>query len=63
MTYKPGDLVRITDWDANKHNGWNPMGLVVSEPQVMNHGTTCVIVDWIDSPDTEWYSIHYLEKV
>ena len=48
---KPGDLVRITDWDTNAMKGWNPIG------------TTCVIVDWLESPDTGPYSVHHLELV
>ena len=57
---KPGDLVRISGWDPKLHKGWNPVGLVMSYPEVKNHGTTSVLVDWLNSPDTEYYSIHHL---
>lgn len=60
---KPGDLVRISNWDTKANLGWNPIGLVLSEPEVKNHGTTCVLVDWLDSPDTEYYSVHHLEVI
>ncbi len=60
---KPGDLVRIINWDAAAMKGWTPMGLVLSEPEVKNHGTTCVLVDWLESPDTSYYSIHHLELI
>ena len=59
---KPGDLVKITDWDTKANRGWNPIGLVLSEPE-KNHGTTSVLVDWLDSPDTSYYSIHHLEII
>jgi hypothetical protein len=58
---KPGDLVRITDWDTDQMKGWNPIGLVLSEPLDNNEGTTSVLVDWLGSPDTEYYSAHHLE--
>jgi len=58
---KPGDLVRISDWDVV--GGWNPIGLVLSHPEVKNHGTTSVLVDWLESPDTEYYSVHHLEII
>ena len=61
---KPGDLVRIADWGNPQFKvDWNPIGLVLSEPEVKNHGTTCVLVDWLVSPDTEYYSVHHLEIV
>ena len=60
---KPGDLVRISDWDTEANRGWNPMGLVMSHPEVKNHGTTCVLVDWLESPDTEYYSVYHLEVI
>jgi hypothetical protein len=63
FSMKPGDLVRITDWDTKLNRGWNPIGLVLSEPEVKNHGTTCVLVDWLESPDTEYYSVHHLEII
>ena len=58
-----GDLVRISDWDPKLHKGWNPVGLVMSPPEVKNHGTTCVLVDWLESPDTEYYSVYHLEVI
>ena len=58
---KPGDLVRISDWDSV--GGWNSIGLVLSYPEVKNHGTTSVLVDWLESPDTEYYSVHHLDIV
>ena len=58
---KPGDLVRISDWDSV--GGWNPIGLVMSYPEVKNHGTTSVLIDWLESPDTEYYSVHHLEVI
>lgn len=60
---KVGDLVRISDWETKNNFGWNPIGLVLSEPEVKNHGTTVVLVDWLESPDTEYYSVHHLEIV
>ena len=60
---KPGDLVRITNWDAEVNRGWNPLGLVLSFPEVKNHGTTVVLVDWLESPDTEYYSAHHLDII
>ena len=60
---KPGDLVRISDWDDVGNLGWNPIGVVLSLPEVKNHGTTVVLVDWLESPDTEYYSIHHLEVI
>jgi hypothetical protein len=60
---KPGDLVRISDWDIKANLGWNPIGLVLSDPEVKNHGTTCVLVDWLGSPDTEYYSVHHLDII
>jgi len=61
---KPGDLVRIADWGNPQFKvDWNPIGLVLSEPEVKNHGTTCVLVDWLESPDTEYYSVHHLKVI
>ena len=61
---KPGDLVRIADWGNPQFKvDWNPIGLVLSEPEVKNHGTTCVLVDWLGSPDTEYYSVHHLKVI
>jgi len=61
---KPGDLVRIADWGSDQFKrDWNPIGLVLSEPEVKNHGTTCVLVDWLGSPDTEYYSVHHLKVI
>ena len=60
---KPGDLVKILDWDIKANRGWDPIGLVKSHPEVKNHGTNCVLVDWLESPDTEYYSVHHLEII
>jgi hypothetical protein len=61
---KVGDLVRIADWGNPQFKvDWNPIGLVLSEPEVKNHGTTCVLVDWLESPDTEYYSVHHLKVI
>ncbi len=57
---KPGDLVRISDWDSSTMNGWNPIGLVLSDPQENSRGESYVHVDWLESPDTEYYSTDYL---
>ena len=63
MNLKPGDLVKITVWDTDAMKGWAPMGLVLSHPAVNNHGTTSVLVDWLESPDTSYYSVHHLAIV
>jgi hypothetical protein len=63
FSMKPGDLVRISHWDTKAAQGWNPVGLVMSHPEVKNHGTTCVLVDWLESPDTEYYSVHHLDVI
>ena len=63
MNLKPGDLVRISDWNPKLHRGWNPVGLVMTHPEVKNHGTTVVLVDWLESPDTEYYSVHHLDII
>ena len=61
---KPGDLVKIADWGNPQFKvDWNPIGLVLSEPEVKNHGTTCVLVDWLGSPDTEYNSVHHLKVI
>jgi hypothetical protein len=63
---KPGDLVRIATFGTGTPQfivDWNPLGLVLSEPQENNCGTTSVLVDWLGSPDTEHYSVHHLELV
>jgi len=63
MNLKPGDLVRISNWDTKTNRDWNPLGLVLSHPEVKNHGTTVVLVDWLESPDTEYYSAHHLDII
>tara|TARA_R110000824_G_scaffold135206_1_gene298305 strand:- start:6324 stop:6521 length:198 start_codon:yes stop_codon:yes gene_type:complete len=61
---KPGDLVRIANWGNPQFKvDWNPLGLVLSEPLGNNEGTTSVLVDWLGSPDTEYYSAHHLEII
>jgi hypothetical protein len=63
FSMKPGDLVRISNWDTKTNRDWNPLGLVLSHPEVKNHGTTVVLVDWLESPDTEYYSAHHLDII
>jgi hypothetical protein len=58
---KPGDLVRISDWETV--GGWNPIGLVISGPQTNSRGETYVHVDWLESPDTDHYSVDYLDII
>ena len=60
---RPGDLVRISDWESRETNGWDPLGLVLSGPQENSHGESFVHVDWLDSPDTDYYSVDYLDIV
>ena len=54
---KPGDLVRIIDWDPPHLQEYQPMGLVLSDPEVKPGGSTMVLVDWLESPDTTHYSV------
>jgi len=58
---KPGDLVE-PDWVE----GFGPnrqLGLVLSHPEVKDHGTTCVKVNWIGYDLEEYYSVHHLKIV
>ena len=66
---KPGDLVE-PDWSFRAHvkPGDNTLinrqiGLVLSYPEVKDHGTTCVKVNWIGYEMEEYYSIHHLKLV
>jgi len=60
---KPGDLVRIVDWDPPHLQEYQPLGLVLSDPEVKPGGSTMVLVDWLESPDTTHYSVKNLEVV
>ena len=58
---KPGDLVE-PDWvEAVGPN--RQLGLVLSYPEVKDHGTTCVKVNWIGYDLEEYYSVHHLKLV
>ena len=68
---KPGDLVE-PDWSfrAHAHPGdtapatkYRQIGLVLSHPEVKDHGTTCVKVNWIGYDLEEYYSVHHLQLV
>ena len=65
---KPGDLVE-PDWSFRAHAkpGDVPIarqiGLVLSNPEVKDHGTTCVKVNWIGYDLEEYYSVHHLKIV
>ncbi len=65
---KPGDLVE-PDWSFRSHAtpGDVPiarqLGLVLSYPEVKDHGTTCVKVNWIGYEMEEYYSVHHLKLV
>ena len=68
---KPGDLVE-PDWSfrAHVHPGdtatatkYRQIGLVLSYPEVKDHGTTCVKVNWIGYEMEEYYSVHHLKLV
>ena len=60
MNLKPGDLVE-PDW-VKSHNQ-PQVGLVLSYPEVKDHGTTCVKVNWIGYEMEEYYSVHHLKVV
>ena len=65
---KPGDLVE-PDWSFRAHAkpGDVPIarqiGLVLSHPEVKDHGTTWVKVNWIGYEMEEYYSVHHLKLV
>ena len=65
---KPGDLVE-PDWSfsAQAQPGdtaiARQIGLVLSYPEVKDHGTTCVKVNWIGYEMEEYYSVHHLKLV
>ena len=64
---KPGDLVE-PDWSFRSHaTSIGPvtrqLGLVLSYPEVKDHGTTCVKVNWIGYEMEEYYSVHHLKLV
>ena len=65
---KPGDLVE-PDWSFRAHAkpGDVPIarqiGLVLSHPEVKDHGTACVKVNWIGYEMEEYYSVHHLKLV
>ena len=58
---KPGDLVE-PDW-AEGRTDKRQLGLVLSYPEVKDHGTTCVKVNWIGYEMEEYYSVHHLKLV
>ena len=58
---KPGDLV-TPDW-VTGYNDKQQLGLVLSHPEVKDHGTTCVKVNWIGYELEEYYSVHHLKVV
>ena len=65
---KPGDLVE-PDWSFRAHakpgdvSIARQIGLVLSQPEVKDHGTTCVKVNWIGYEMEEYYSVHHLKLV
>ena len=65
---KPGDLVE-PDWSFRAHakpgepERARQLGLVLSYPEVKDHGTTCVKVNWIGYELEEYYSVHHLKLV
>ena len=65
---KPGDLVE-PDWSFRAHakpgdvSIARQIGLVLSYPEVKDHGTTCVKVNWIGYEMEEYYSVHHLRLV
>ena len=65
---KPGDLVE-PDWSFRIHTKPGndsfdrQLGLVLSYPEVKDHGTTCVKVNWIGYNLEEYYSVHHLKLV
>ena len=58
---KPGDLVD-PDW-VEGYTDKRQLGLVLSYPEVKDHGTTCVKVNWIGYDLEEYYSVHHLKLV
>lgn len=66
MNLKPGDLVE-PNWSFNeadhiKSRFGRQLGLVLSYPEIKDHGTTCVKVNWFGSGYEleEYYSVHHL---
>ncbi len=65
---KPGDLVE-PDWSFRSYATpgdvaiARQLGLVLSHPEVKDHGTTCVKVNWIGYEMEEYYSVHHLKLV
>ena len=63
---KPGDLVE-PDWSFRTSAAGDKqprqLGLVLSHPEVKDHGTTSVKVNWIGYELEEYYSVHYLKLV
>jgi len=58
---KPGDLVE-PDWVSTKQ-AQRQLGLVLSYPEVKDHGTLSVKVNWIGYDLEEYYSVHHLRLV
>ena len=61
MNLKPGDLVE-PDWVSAKQ-AQRQLGLVLSHPEVKDHGTLSVKVDWLGWNFVEYYSVHHLKIV
>ena len=65
---KPGDLVE-PDWsfrinaEPGNDSFTRQIGLVLSHPEVKDHGTTCGKVNWIGYEMEEYYSVHHLKLV
>jgi len=65
---RPGDLVE-PDWSFRAHAKpgdtaiARQLGLVLSYPEVRDHGTPCVKVNWIGYEMEEYYSVHHLKLV
>ncbi len=62
---KPGDLVQpdFQSAFAPSDGSVGQLGLVLSYPEVKNHGTTCVKVSWLGWDIEEYYSVHHLKLV
>tara|TARA_R100000005_G_C4837130_1_gene110509 strand:+ start:218 stop:418 length:201 start_codon:yes stop_codon:yes gene_type:complete len=62
---KPGDLVQPNFQSEFAASGGSvsQLGLVLSYPEVKNHGTTCVKVSWLGWDLEEYYSVHHLVVV
>ncbi len=63
---KPGDLVE-PDWSFRTSAAGDKqprqLGLVLSHPEVKDHGTTPVQVNWTGYELEEYYSVRHLKLV